>query len=378
MIKITSSLALIALLIIGIGCQPKADKKCDLLQKSENFNKVVEGKKIGLYTLQNKNNMAVQLTNYGARLVSVITPDKNNHMADITLGFTTIDEYLSESMYLGCIVGRFANRIKEGKFSLNKVDYSLFINNGVNSLHGGKYGLDKKIWQAEQSKNSVTFTYTSPDMEEGYPGNLTLKQKFTLSENNELTLEYWAETDKATPINLSNHAYWNLNGEGDKSILNHTWTILADSFTPVDSTLIPFGESKSVDNTPFDFRNETAIGKRINNKNTQLSYGGGYDHNWVLNRKTTSDLEKAATLYSPESGRAIDIFTTEPGMQFYSGNFMDGSVKGKSGKAYAYRSALVFETQHFPDSPNQPNFPNTILKPGEKYYQKTVYKFYTR
>ena len=340
-----------------------------------NFDTVIDGKQIELFTMKNANGMIVQVTNYGARIVSLLTPDKEGKFEDIALGYTSIDGYLSDDMYQGCIVGRFANRIKEGKFTLDGQEYNLYINNGPNTLHGGKKGLDKVVWDIKQEGNKVTFNYVSPDMEEGYPGTLSIVHSMELTEENEIIMEYSATTDKATPVNLSNHTYYNLLGEGNGSILDHTMQIIASNTTPVDSTLIPTGELAPVEGTPFDFRAGEKIGARVNEENEQLKYGAGYDHNWVLDKKEQGTLELALVLSEETTGRIMEIWTTEPAMQFYGGNFMDGTVMSKKGKPYNHRSAVVVEPQHYPDSPNHPQFPNTILKPGEEYTHKSVYKF---
>jgi aldose 1-epimerase len=341
----------------------------------ENFDTIINGKQVSLYTLKNENGVTVHLTNYGARVVSVITPDKNGNMADIALGYDNIQSYLEDPMYLGCTVGRYANRIDEAKFSLDGKEYNLSKNERRNTLHGGKEGLDKKIWDTEKEGNTIIFSYLSPDGEEGYPGNLTIRVSYQLTENNELHIFYEAETDKPTIINLTNHAYWNLKGEGDSSILDHYFLINADLFTPIDTEWIPTGEITPVAGGPFDFTEGKKIGLDINAVNKQLKNGLGYDHNWVLNKKNKEELSFAAKLWEESTGRIIEVYTTEPGMQFYSGNFMDGSKFGKSGNPYLYRSGLAFETQHFPDSPNHQEFPSTILRPGEIYTQLTILKF---
>ncbi|MCG8686093.1 MAG: galactose mutarotase [Desulfobacterales bacterium] len=340
-----------------------------------NFDTIVDGKNVALYTLTNENGMVLQLTNYGARIVSLLTPDKDGNMGDIVLGYSNIEGYLNDGMYQGCIVGRYANRIKEGKFTLDEQEYSLFVNNGPNTLHGGKKGFDKVVWDAEVEENKITFTYVSPDMEEGYPGTLTVKHSMELTIDNKIIMMYEATTDKNTVVNLSNHSYWNLLGEGKGDILDHTMQIIASNTTPVDSTLIPTGEIAPVEGTPFDFRTGEKIGTHVNDSNDQLTYGGGYDHNWVLDKEEQGALELALRLSEESTGRIMEIWTTEPAMQFYGGNFMDGTVKGKAGLPYNYRSAVVVEPQHYPDSPNHPSFPSTVLKPGEKYTHKSVYKF---
>ncbi len=339
------------------------------------FNKESKVGKTDLYTLKNENGIEVKMTNYGARIVSILMPDKNGNYDDIVLGFNTIGDYIDkDNMYLGCIVGRFANRIANGRFSFGDSTFQLGQNEGGTCLHGGKKGFDKVLWDAVQEGNKITMTYTSPDGEQGFPGEVTVKQVFTLTPENEIVMEFSAVTDQKTVVNLTNHTYLNLKGEGNGDILEHMVEINAKGFTPVDSLWIPTGEIDPVEGTPFDFTTPTKVGSRVNDDNIQLKNGKGYDHNWVL-EKDSNELSFACRLTEETTGRVLEIYTTEPGLQFYSGNFMDGTVKGKSGKAYVYRGALIFEPQHFPDSPNQENFPSTVLNPGEKYYHKSVYKF---
>ena len=363
-----------------VSCKSKVSDKntgdtCTI--KKESFEKEVDGRKVELFMLENDNGIKVYITNFGARIVALCTPDRNGQSADIVLGFDNIDDYIDERMYLGCVVGRYANRINKGKFSLDGKEYTLYLNDGINTLHGGNKGFDKKVWEARQEGNSVILTYLSPDGEEGYPGNLTVKEIYTLTDNNELKMEYEATTDKPTIINLTNHSYFNLKGEGDTTILDHYLMANASYFTPVNSELIPTGEIVPVAGTPFDFTTGKQIGKDINMTDEQLAFGRGYDHNWIINKDTAGALTLAAKVWEATTGRVLEIYTTEPAFQFYSGNFMDGSVKGKSGKPYYKRSALAIEPQHYPDSPNHPNFPSTVLKPGEKYRQMSVFKFYT-
>ncbi len=339
------------------------------------FNKTIEGKAYQLYTLKNENGMTLKLTNYGARIVQILVPDKKGTFDDVVLGYRTIEEYFEDGMYQGCIVGRYANRIEKGKFELNGEIYELTINNNGNTLHGGPEGLHTKYWKGEKKNNSVEFTYTSPHLEEGYPGELSISVVYTLTDDNEMILNYTATTDRPTHVNLSNHVYFNLLGEAKGDILNHELQIMADYFTPVDSTLIPTGEIAEVAGTPFDFREPHAIGERIDADNTQLKYGKGYDHNWVLSMQDRDEPKSAVKLYEPETGRQLEILTTEPGIQFYSGNFMDGTVEGKNGNIYKFRHALALEPQHFPDTPNHENFPSTLLNPDETYKQITIYKF---
>ena len=339
-----------------------------------------QGKPIEMVTLKNKNGIELQAISYGGIITSLKVPDRSGKFADVVLGFDTLENYWADPPppYFGAIIGRYGNRIAKGKFTLGGKTYTLATNNGPNHLHGGNKGFDKQVWaittRESPEGSSAIFTRTSPDGEEGYPGNLQVRVTYTLTDKNELIFEYHATTDKPTPVNLTQHTYWNLAGEGSGDILGHVLTINADRFTPVDDTLIPTGVLASVAGTPFDFRQPTAIGARIDQNDDQLKKGPGYDHNWVLNRKGAG-LELAARLTDPKSGRSMEIATTEPGLQFYSGNFLDGAFKGKSGHPYVRRSALCLETQHFPDSPNQPNFPSTILQPGKSYDSKTVITF---
>jgi aldose 1-epimerase len=346
-----------------------------LLLSADNFDTVVNNRRIELFTIQNSGGIAVQLTNYGASIVSVITPDKDGKYADITLGYNNISGYLTDNMNLGCIVGPYANRISKGLFTIDGVEYHLEINNGVNTLHSGKNAFSKKVWNATRDGNTVTMIYNAPDMEAGFPGNIKATAVYTLTPDNKLELRISAVTDKKTVINLTNHAYFNLSGEGSGSILGHQIQILADAITPVDSVLIPTGEIMPVENTPFDLRKPVLIGDGIyKTENQQIVYGKGYDHNWVLNNKT-GKLALAVRLTDPVSKRVVELSTNQPGMQFYSGNFMNGTVTGKSGKVYNFRNALALEPQFFPDSPNQPNFPSTILEPGKLFEHITVYSF---
>lgn len=342
------------------------------------FTKVVDGKTIGLYIIKNSKGLSASLTNYGARMISFLVPDKNGNQVDVLHGYGTIDEFLNKNNFYGTVVGRYGNRIAKGKFSLNGKSYSLATNNGPNHLHGGPKGFHAQIWDVVQPDSSeVEFTYLSKDGEEGYPGNLTVKVTYSLTEDNGVLMEYEATTDQPTVANLTNHNYWNLDGELDTSIVDHILSIDADLYTPVDSTLIPIGEMAPVDGTPFDFRTPTAIGDRINSDHPQITYGGGYDHNFVFNPKQ-EDFPLVGSLYSPNSGIYMEFFTQEPGVQFYSGNFIRGTESGKGGKTYVHRSSLCLETQHFPDSPNQKTFPTTTLNPGDTLRTKTLYRFSTK
>jgi aldose 1-epimerase len=346
------------------------------------FGKLSDGKSVDLYVLSNKNGMEAAITNFGATLVSLKVPDKSGKLADVVLGYRTPAEYESGTYFFGGTIGRYANRIAKGQFVLDGKTYHLPINDGPNSLHGGTPGFNKRIWTAKDVSNggapAVQFTYFSPDGEEGYPGNLNVEVTYTLNDDNSLQIAYTASTDKDTVINLTNHSYFNLNGEGNGDILGHELTLHADRFTPTDATAIPTGELKPVKGTPFDFNQPTAIGARINQDNQQLKFGKGYDHNWVLTAGESSTPQLAAEVYEPNSGRVLTILTTEPGIQFYSGNFLDGTVHGKSGKPYIRRSALCLETQHFPDSPNHANFPSTVLKAGQTFKSISIYKFTTK
>ena len=336
----------------------------------------VAGQPVELFTLRNANGIELKATNYGGIITSIVTPDRDGKPGDIVLGFDTLDGYLKDSPYFGALVGRYGNRIAKGRFTLDGKTYTLAVNNGPNHLHGGIKGFDKVIWKAEplSGKTGIVFSRRSPDGEEGYPGNLDVRVTYELTDRNELVITYHATTDKATPVNLTNHSYFNLAGGGD--VLGHQLMIAADRYTPVDSTLIPTGTLAPVEGTPFDFRQPTAIGARIEQPNEQLKNGGGYDHNWVLNR-SGSGRQLAARVVEPKSGRTLEVSTTEPGVQFYSGNFLDGTITGKGGQAYQRRSGMCLETQHYPDSPNQPAFPSTILRPGASYDSQTVFTFGT-
>lgn len=332
-----------------------------------------DGKKVSLYTLTNKNGVQVKITNYGGIVTSWITPDKNGAKSDIVLGFDSLQGYLSKPPYFGAIIGRYGNRIGKAQFKLDGNTYKLAANNGVNSLHGGEKGFDKVVWDATASSDntSLTLNYLSKDGEEGFPGNLKVTVTYTLTDDDELLIQYDAETDKATPVNLTNHSYFNLTGDVSNTILNHTVWIDADKFTPVDNTLIPTGELKPVKGTPFDFTTPHRIGERI--ESVPGAAPGGYDHNFVLNNQGNS-LKLVAYVTDSVSGRKLEVFTTEPGLQFYTGNFLNGSIISRDGKAINKNSAFCLETQHYPDSPNKPDFPSVILNPGDKYHTETKYK----
>jgi aldose 1-epimerase len=323
--------------------------------------------------------MEVRAITYGGIITSLKAPDRTGAVADIVLGFDTLDGYLKGHPFFGAIIGRYGNRIGQARFTVDGQTYKLAANNGPNHLHGGPKGFDKVLWSAQPVswKNAVTFSRTSPDGEEGYPGALSVQVTYQLTDKNELIVEYQATTDKATPVNLTQHSYFNLAGDGSGDILGHEMTIHADRYTPVDGTLIPTGELAPVDGTPFDFRQPTAIGARINDAHPQLENGQGYDHNWVV-RRAGDGLQLAARVFEPKSGRTLEVATTEPGIQFYAGNFLDGSLAGKGGHVYRHRTGFCLETQHYPDSPNRPAFPSTILKPGETYRSTTVFTFGAR
>ena len=345
------------------------------------FGQTADGQAVELYTLKNANGVEASIMTLGAILVSFKAPDKNGSFGDIVLGFDSLEGYLKPNPYFGAVVGRYGNRIAKGRFTLNGKTYKLAVNNGPNSLHGGIKGFDKVVWTGRAiesgEKPGVELKYLSKDGEEGYPGNLDVTVTYTLSPKNELEIDYVATTDKATVLNLTNHSYFNLSGGAAPDILNHVLMINADKYTPVDAGLIPTGELQPVEGTPFDFRKPTAIGTRIGEKDEQLKRGGGYDHNFVINR-SGSGLELAARVTDPASGRTLEVLSTEPGVQFYTGNFLDGTLTGRGGKAIAHRSGFCLETQHFPDSPNHPAFPTTVLKPGDTYKTSTVFRVTTQ
>jgi aldose 1-epimerase len=348
--------------------------------KTETFG-THDGRSVTLYTLSNSRGIEVRAIDYGAIIVSIRVPDRKGQLADIVLGHDTLEGYIPNPPNFGAIVGRYANRIANGTFTLDGKAYSLPKNNGPNTLHGGvKRNFDKVLWEGKPLQGGeagVAFTFVSKDGEEGFPGNLSVKVTYTLTEANELVVDYEATTDKATPVNLSQHSYFNLAGEGNGDILNHEIMINADRFTPVDKYLIPTGDLRPVKGTPFDFTRSSRIGARIDENDEQLALGHGYDHNFVLNR-SDNGLTLAARVYEPTSGRTLEVLTTEPGVQFYTGNSLDGTIAGKQGHVYKRRYGFCLETQHFPDSPNHPNFPTTILRPGATFRSKTVFKFAAR
>jgi len=341
-----------------------------------------DGRPVNLYTLTNANGVEVTTMNYGGIILSIRVPDRKGQFADVVLGHETLEGYLPNPPYIGAIVGRYANRIANGTFTLDGKTYTLPKNDGPNTLHGGvDKTFNKVVWNSEalKGKAGVGYTYLSKDGDDGFPSNVKVKVTYTLTDNNELVIDYEATADKATPINLSQHSYFNLSGEGNGDILNHELMLNADRFTPVDKNLIPTGELRPVKGTPLDFTSPTRIGARIDDGYDQIVLGHGYDHNWVINRKSKDDnLVLAARMYEPTSGRVLEVSTTQPGVQFYTGNFLDGTVTGKHGHVYKRRYGFCLETQHFPDSPNHPDFPSTILRPGQTFHQKTVFKFSTK
>jgi aldose 1-epimerase len=337
----------------------------------------MRGKQADMYALVNRHHARAVFTNYGARLTGLWIPDKNAKMIDVVAGFSRVEAYLnSTERYFGATIGRFANRIAKGKFSIDNEEYLSSLNNAPNTLHGGKEGFSEVVWDAVMPDvQAIRFSRLSKDGEEGFPGNLDVQVTYTLTDNNELRIEYVATTDKKTIVNLTNHAFFNLNGEGSGTILNHRLQINADRYTPVDSTLIPTGKIEPVAGTPFDFRQPQTIGSRIDQSDDQLKNGKGYDHNWVLNTDKPGEMFTAAIVAGDQSGIVLEVLTQEPGLQFYSGNFMQGDNTFKSGARDDYRTAFCLETQHFPDSPNQPSFPSTLLEPGQTYRTKSTYKF---
>ena len=373
--KLVQGLTLTIGLIVSVSSTLQASE----LEVSEQaFGTLANGTPISLFTLKNTNGIQANITNYGGILVNLYTPDRDGQLGDIVLGYDTLDGFVNDRSFQGPLIGRFGNRIAKGKFLLDGKTYQLANNNKTNHLHGGVKGFGKQVWQAKTfikaQSVGVTLTRLSHDGEEGYPGNLSVSATYELYNTDKLTLTFSATTDAATPINLTQHAYYNLNSEG--SIVDHQLTIPASKYTQVDSTSIPLGEHQSVADTPFDFRQSKAVGSDINDANQQLSYGKGYDHNWVLD-KPYGQMGLAVRVESEQSGRVMEIHSNQPGLQFYSGNFLNGSIQGKNGRNYQYRTAIVLEPQHFPDSPNQAEFPSTILEPGEVYYNVIEYRFST-
>jgi aldose 1-epimerase len=385
-LHLTASIVIITILS---GCQGAQEEKqvnedsskpaniSSMIPPRSFYQTTIDGKQTDLFVLKNKNNVQAAVTNYGGRLVSLLVPDKQGKLVDVVLGFDSVHKYqLSTEPYFGATIGRYGNRIAKGKFKLDGKEYRLATNNGVNHLHGGKKGFQYVVWDAKQIGDSLLeLTYLSPDGEEGYPGNLQVKVSYLLNDNNELVLSYEAGTDKKTVVNLTNHAFFNLNGQGSGTINNHLLSIYADYYTPVDSTLIPTGKIEPVANTPFDFRSSAKIGQRVDADHIQIKNGKGYDHNFVLNNYESADMKPAAKVTGDLSGITMEVFTQEPGLQFYGGNFMQSKNTIKGGTKDDFRTAFCLETQHFPDSPNQPAFPSTVLEPGKKYNTKSIYRF---
>ncbi|MBB6128913.1 aldose epimerase family protein [Mucilaginibacter lappiensis] len=380
--KLSKNLLLIMLpaCVSLAACNQSSDKKKTNMTDSTQtpasaFEKTIDGKQTHLYTLKNKNGITATFTNYGGRIVSLLVPDKNGKLTDVVLGFESVEGFeKSTEPYYGATIGRYGNRIAKGKFKIDGKEYQSSINNTPNTLHGGKNGYQSVVWDGKQIDSStVEFTYLSKDMEEGFPGNLNVKVTYSLTDNNEFKAVYEATTDKNTVVNLTNHAFFNLNGEGSGTILDHLVQIDADNYVPVDSTLIPLGKIESVKGTPFDFTKPETIGKRINDNNVQLKDGKGYDHNFVLNKHDIKT--PIATVVGDKSGIKMEVFTEEPGLQFYSGNFMQAKNVMKRGIKDEFRTSFAMETQHYPDSPNQPQFPSTELKPGQTYKTQSLYKF---
>ena len=368
----------LSLLLLTAVASPQSARKLE--QRS--FGKTPDGQAVSLYTLRNASGMEVTVSNYGGVITTVKVPDKNKKFGDVVLGFDSVDYYAAKdnTSYFGALIGRYGNRLAHGRFTLDGHTYQVPTNDGPNSLHGGAVGFNRRIWQAKDvstaSAPALELHYLSPDGEQGFPGNLNVTVRYTLGNQNDLRIDYSATTDKDTVLNLTNHSYFNLAGPGSGTVLNHRLMLAADQFTPVDGTLIPTGKLQSVEGTPFDFRKEMRIGAHINDSDEQLKLGKGYDHNFVLN--TSGDLSKMAVrVEEPTTGRVLEVFTDQPGVQFYTGNFLNGQTKGIGG-AYQFRSALCLETQHFPDSPNHPNFPSTELKPGQQFHSTTIYRFSTK
>ncbi|HXK09718.1 MAG TPA: aldose epimerase family protein [Vicinamibacteria bacterium] len=369
-----SLLTLVVLSTLGAAMNANAATRIE----RKPYGKTPSGDAVELFTFTRAGAPTVSITNYGGFIVAILAPDRRGTVADVTLGHPDLAGYLADTNFLGCLVGRYANRIAKGRFTLDGKAYALAVNNGPNSLHGGPTGFQRRVWAAKvvsgPDGDALELVYVSRDGEEGYPGTLTAKVVYALRSDGGLAIDYTATTDAPTVVNLTNHAYFNLAGEGAGDVLGHEMQIEADAFTPVDATLIPTGERRPVAGTPFDFRKPAAIGARIDAADDQLKAGGGYDHNYVL-RGTAGELRLAARVVEPKSGRVLEMRTTEPGVQFYSGNFLDGSVKGPSGRPYVKRSGFCLEAQHFPDSPNQASFPSVVLRPGQTYRQTTVYRF---
>ncbi|MAE83149.1 MAG: galactose-1-epimerase [Flammeovirgaceae bacterium] len=373
----TYFLSLLVLSTLIYSCQVKTETETlNYTEIRQAFQSEVNGKPVDLYLLENASGMKVTITNYGGKIVHMLVPDKEGELVDVNLGYDNLDGYLKTSeIYFGSIIGRYGNRIAGGKFTIDSVEYTLAQNNGPNNLHGGKVGFNNVVWEVKSSSpKSITLVYTSADGEEGFPGELAVEVTYVLTDQNEIVMTYDATTDKATHVNLTNHAFFNLNGDGSGIVNDHVLMVKASNYTPVDETLIPLGENASVEGTPFDFRTPTAIGARVDEEDEQLGYGNGYDHNFVLDKGITASPELVATIKSEQTGIELDILTTEPGLQFYGGNFLNGSETGKNG-TYNFRGAFCLETQHYPNTPNNPSFPTTLLQPGEQYHTVSIYRF---
>jgi aldose 1-epimerase len=382
----SASVLACAILLAAVGCKTRPSPSLGQTRfkepygvKREFFGKTADGQSVDLFTLVNRQGLRAKVISYGAMLIELDVPDREGRLGDVVLGFDRLEDYLKGHPYFGCTVGRVANRIAKGTFTLNGKEYHLAVNNGPNHLHGGLRGLDKRVWAAAERPSSlgpaVRFAYVSPSGEEGYPGDLSISVIYTLTEDDGIRIDYEASTDAATPVNLTNHSYFNLADGGQSDVLDHQLEIWADRYTPVDDTGIPTGELKEVDDGVMSFKKPTAIGARLDQVGGDP---GGYDHNYVLRKSSPQALELAARVYEPKSGRVMEVLTTEPGVQLYTGNFLDGSLTGKNGAVYKKHHGLCLETQHFPDSVNHPQFPSIILNPGEKYTQTTIYRFRTR
>ncbi|MBM3177879.1 MAG: galactose mutarotase [Bacteroidetes bacterium] len=363
---------LIGLAIVLTGC----------VKNSEQASQTEDDMSLKLFTLKGASGMTVTITNFGGKVVSLLVPDRSGNFADVVLGYDSVTQYPQGNPYFGALIGRYGNRIANGNFILGNDTFKLATNNGANALHGGPNGFHNVLWSAKQEDvdghDALKLTYISEDGEEGYPGKLTATVTYLVNDNNELIIDYVAVTTRETVVNLTHHSFFNLKGEGSGDILDHSFELFADQYLPVDAGLIPIGAPAPVTETPFDFMNPHAAGERISIENEQLKRGNGYDHCWVLNKKTPGELSLAARVSEPSSGRIMEVFTTEPGLQFYSGNFLSGRDIGKGGKPYEFRSAFCLEAQHYPDSPNKPDYPSTVLKPGQTYRQRTIYRFGVR
>lgn len=376
--RIIKTVPLTLLMLFLSGCDPMTEPT-SRISKSP-FGTMPDGQAVTAYRLENRLGSQIEIIDLGGIITSLVTADKNGNFNDIVLGLDTPAQYITDSPYFGAIVGRYANRIANGNFSIDDIEYSLATNNGPNALHGGIIGFDKKIWNVDETFENDTsagirLSLTSPDGDEGYPGTLLTQVEYIFDNENQLTINYTATTDKTTVINLSQHTYFNLNGHASGSIEGLELMLNASHYTPIDQTLIPTGEIAPVENTPMDFRNAKPIGRDINNDFEQLQFGGGYDHNWALDKETENDISLAARVVSPKSGRMLEVYTDQPGIQFYTGNFLENGRQGKNGTSYDYRGGFCLETQHFPDSPNHDNFPSTLLKPDEVFSSTTIFKF---